>query len=53
MVEGARNVLKVGELNKNVKERTYRDGMRGKYEVLRDWENELEKVQRYNEAVYQ
>ena len=30
-----RNVLKVSELNKSVKERTYQESLRGNYEVRR------------------
>ena len=34
-MEGVRNVLKVSELNKSVKEHAYQESLRGKYEVLR------------------
>ena len=34
-MEGERNVLKVSELNKSVKERTYQESFYGKHEVLR------------------
>ena len=35
MIEGMRNVLKVSELNHGVKERSYQERFRGKYEVWR------------------
>ena len=34
-MEGVRNVLKVSELNKIVKQLTHQEGLCGKYEVLR------------------
>ena len=34
-MEGVRNVLKVSELNNNVKERAFHESLRGKYEVWR------------------
>ena len=34
-MEGVRNVLKVSEVNKSVKERAYQKNLHGKYEVLR------------------
>ena len=34
-MEGVRNVLKVSELNNNVKESTYQESVRRKYEVWR------------------
>ena len=51
-MEGVRNVLKVRELNPSVKERAYRESLRGKYEVWRGGEvesveKEWGKVQRY------
>ena len=39
-MEGVRNVLKVSELNHSVKERTYQESLRGKYEVWRGGEVE-------------
>ena len=39
-MEGVRNVLKVSELNKSVKERAYRESFSGKYKVLRGEEIE-------------
>ena len=39
-VEGVRSVLKVSELNKSLKERTYQESLHGKYEVLRGAEVE-------------
>ena len=37
-MEGVRNVLKVSELNRSVKERAYQEILRGKYEVWRGGE---------------
>ena len=34
-IEGVRNVLKVSELNNSVKEMTYQERLRGKYDVWR------------------
>ena len=39
-MEGVRNVLKVSELNRSVKERAYQESLRGKYEVWRGGEVE-------------
>ena len=39
-MEGVRNVLKVSELNRSVKERAYQERLRGKYEVWRGGEVE-------------
>ena len=43
-MEGVRNMLKVSELNKSVKERAYQGTLREKYEVLRG--GEVERVER-------
>ena len=43
-IGGVRNVLKVSELNKSVKERAYQESLHGKYEVWRG--GEVESVER-------
>ena len=56
-MEGVRNVLKVSELNNNVKERVYQESLHGKYEVWRGGGGRecggVEKVQRYSNGMYQ
>ena len=46
-MEGVRNVLKVSELNHSIKERAYKESLRGKYEVWRGGEKEWEKLRVY------
>ena len=47
-MEGARNVLKVSEFNRSVKERAYQESLRGKYEVWRG--GEVERVEKERET---
>ena len=53
-MESVRNVLKVSELNHSVKEMSYQESLRVKYEMCRGGEVEsVGKVQRYGNEVYQ
>ena len=52
-MEGVRNVLKVNELDKSVKERAYQESVHGKYDVGRGGEcgEGVGKVHRYSNVV--
>ena len=43
-MEGVRNVLKLSELNKSMKEWTYQESLHGKYDVLKS--GDVESVQK-------